>query len=111
MSGFRANDRVVCIDATPFPLNAGRAYPDEFSFPHGLTEEGCVYCVSAVGRGSDGHAALWLAGYPVIHLGQEIAWNGQRFRKLRSRIRTESQRLEKPVPCIATDRELGDPGP
>ena len=99
MTDIQTNDRVVCIDATPFPINAGRALPDEFDFPGGFLEEGGVYCVEVAGVGSDEQAAICLTGLPVFHHGKEIAWNGRRFR----RIQSLSERLaEDSTSCNST---------
>ena len=85
MSEFHTNAKVVCVDATPLPINVSGAVRTEFSFPGGFLEEGAVYCVTRVSASSDGNAGLFLAGIQVIYRGFEIAWNSQRFRLVHSR--------------------------
>ena len=86
MSTFNPNDKIVCIDATPMPLNCDRHLTGlDFTFPNGFLEEGDVYCIQSVGKGSDGYPAIKLVGLPVFLLGQEVSWNGQRFRKVARR--------------------------
>ena len=85
------NDRVVCVDATPIPINApGFAFPD-FSFPGGFIEEGVIYCIDKAYTRGNGTEAVTLVGHPVYLRGQEIAWNGMRFRRLSE----DSERVER----------------
>ena len=66
MSDFHRHSKVVCIDATPLPINAEGATLAEFTFPSGFLVKGATYSVIQVGTGSDGQPALRLAGCHVI---------------------------------------------
>lgn len=100
MSTFRANDKVVCIDATPLPRYCPREYTTlDCSFPGGYIEEGAIYCVADVGLGGDGHAALRLVGKPIFLLDTEVTWNGQRFRKIEHHRQTQRRSVHQQQPC------------
>ena len=92
----QANDRVVCIDATPIPINApGFSLPD-FAFPGGFIEEGAVYCIADAYERPDGPIAVTLVGHPVLLRGHEIAWNAERFRKLKGNANSLTRIREEP---------------
>ena len=105
MDPVQFNDRVVCIDATPIPLNVPDTDFGDFTFPHGFLKEGQTYCVTAVIRGSDGQPGYRLAGLPILHDGGEIHLNGQRFRRIHHRSigETEAANEEGQSSCVSTN--------
>ena len=104
MHGFHPSAKVVCVDATPLPINVAGAVTTEFSFPCGFLEEGAVYCVTSVVRvrGNDGHPGIYLAGLPVFHGDKEISWHGHRFRLANSRSACFTQRNATEIGLIAS---------
>jgi hypothetical protein len=100
MSDFHRHSKVVCIDATPLPINAEGATHAEFTFPSGFLVKGATYAVIQVGTGSDGQPALRLAGCHVLHKDTPISWNGQRFRLIKTKKRKahgNSKKIKRPA--------------
>ena len=87
MSDFHRHSKVVCIDATPLPINVTGATLPDFTFPNGFLVKGATYAVTQVGTGSDRQPALRLAGCHVLHQGKPISWHGQRFRLVKTKKR------------------------
>jgi len=82
MSTFQANDKVVCIDATPIPIGDPNHSFIDFTFPNGYIEEGSVYCVQSVVPSAGGCGALYLVGPRAMLRFQNVPWDNQRFRKV-----------------------------
>ena len=82
MSGFQANDKVVCINDDPLPLRPSGFRCRDFTLPGGLVKQGDIYCVRGVHLTSDGQLGLFLVGKPVFVGGEEVAWHHARFRKI-----------------------------
>ena len=77
-----SGDKVVCIDATPFPNYAPRHCDlRDFIFPGGSIEEGTIYCVDSVYE-QGGKYGLTLVGKKIFFEGEEIGWLSSRFRKV-----------------------------
>ena len=77
-----SGDKVVCIDATPFPNFAPRDCDlSDFVFPGGYIEEGTIYCVEGVFE-QGGQYGVTLVGKKIYYHGEEIGWLQSRFRKV-----------------------------
>ena len=77
-----SGDKVVCVDATPFPNYAPRDCElSDFVFPGGYIEEGTIYCVESVFEQS-GEYGVTLVGKKIFYQGEEIGWLHSRFRKV-----------------------------
>jgi hypothetical protein len=108
MSDFHRHSKVVCIDATPIPINVTGATLPDFTFPNGFLVKGATYAVIHVGTGSDGQPALRLAGCHVLHKDTPISWHGQRFRLIKTKNRKAHRNSKMAKPSLS-HWERGNP--
>lgn len=107
MSAINPDDHIICIDATRLAKKYGHPfYGSDFSFPHGVIEEGNIYRVESVIPGVDGYPALTLIGLPVLIRGKDVGWSSQRFRRVvkrRNQMEQSKQHLlGKPVNILVS---------
>ena len=107
MRPFQRNDRIVCVDATPIPIDAPGSCLSDFSYPSGYIEEGKVYCIERAYQTRRGNIGLILTGLPLFLKGKNSGWDQQRFRKLSSQshsshlVSTKSISAVKPQPVFS----------
>jgi hypothetical protein len=84
MENLAPNDRVVAVNTNlAQPVYPGKNYqPQLISFPDGPLRRDRVYHVLSVENRSDGGQAVFITGTRVFLGGEEIPWDGSRFRKV-----------------------------
>ena len=84
MENLAPNDRVVAVNTNlAQPVYPGKNYqPQLISFPDGPLRSDRVYHVLSVENRSDGGQAVFITGTRVFLGGEEIPWDGSRFRKV-----------------------------
>jgi hypothetical protein len=84
MEKLAPNDRVVAVNTNlARPVHPGSNYqPQLISFPDGPLRRDRIYHVHRVVSQASGGQAVFITGTRVFLGGEEIPWDGSRFRKV-----------------------------
>jgi hypothetical protein len=101
MEKLAPNDRVVAVNTNlARPVHPGSNYqPQLISFPDGPLRRDRIYHVLSVENRRDGGQAVFITGTRVFLGGEEIPWDGSRFRKvdcLKGRVPLKKRLTAKP---------------
>lgn len=105
MKHFEANDKVLCVDDSPFPVHDPTDTPlNSYRFREGFVKKGEVYCVTGTDRQGKG---LYLAGKAILLGRISIPWASSRFLRMDGR-KSQRRRHDREA-AGAGDRRSRDP--